>query len=185
MTKVTIKREVQAEQWLGELDALPEGAHLCRPEVCWSWDRKLVYFTYAELRTYNWIDADPRELPVPEKLDFMCSGIRGVRKDGSEYWRQMYPFAMWSVKSEAGLKRDHRAVYLDRADHALVETFVDYMYAEDWTNPLPPRAEYRIVNGAYGRGFKPVYLKPGDWLVKEKDAEPRALSHDEFQKIAA
>ena len=181
MTQVTLRREARAEQWPGDIERLPEGAHVCQPEVHWSASRELIYFTYADLRSRDWIDAKPRALPAPEKLDFMCSGIRIKRKDGSEYWRQVYPFAFWDAKSESSIKRDWRAVYLDRADADLVETFLDYASTQGWTNPLPPRAEFRIVSGAYGRGFRPVYLKPDDWLVFENGREPCAMSPEAFR----
>lgn len=185
MTKVVIKREIEAEQWAGDVRIILEGSHVCRPEVHWSADRGLVYFTYADLHPHNWIDARVRETSAPEKLDFMCSGLGITRQDGSKYWRQVYPFAFWSVKSEASIKRDHHAVYLDRADAALVETFVDFLAAEGWTNPLPPRIEIRVVDGQYGRGFKPIYLKPGDWLLTERGRDPVAVSDVEFTAMAA
>lgn len=172
-----IIREIEAEQWLGEGHPLPNGAYLCQPEVCWSADRKLL--------PRHWIDAEERPLPEGEpKLDFMCSGVKMTLKDGREYWRQIYPFAFWSVKSEASVKRDHRPVYLDRNDEALVRTFVDFLSVEEWPNPLPPRAEYRVNDGGYGRGFRPVYLKPGDWLVKDGE-DIRAVSDAELKAMAA
>ena len=184
MTKITLKRTIEAEQWLGENHPLPQGAFLCRPEVCWSADRKLIYFTYADLRSRHWIDAEPRVMPAPAELDFMCGGHGMTRCDGTEYWRQSYPFNFWSVKSEASLKRDWRPVYLEREDDALVEIFLDYCFVEGWTNPLPPRAEFRIVDGAYRRGFRPVYLSPNDWLVREHGAEPRVMTDTELKALA-
>lgn len=180
-----IIREIDAEQWLGEDHLLPDGCHLCRPEVHWSADRKLVYFTFAELRVRHWIDAVERPMPRPEKFEFMCHGLQVKLRDGHEYWRQVMPFLIWSVKSEASVNGDHRAIYLDKSDEALMRAFVDFIdveKAEGWTNPLPPRAEYRITDGSYGRGFRPVYLKPSDWLVKDGD-KIAAVGDVDFQKM--
>jgi hypothetical protein len=185
MTKITINRAVEAEQWLGEGHPLPEKVILCRPEVHWGAGRKLVYFTYADLLPRHWIDATENEYPAPDKFEFMCHGIAVQLRDGRKYWRQVYPFSCWNVKSEASIKRNYTAVYLEKNDEPLVRAFVDFLDVEGWTNPLPPRAEFRIVDGAYGRGFKPVYLKPGDWLVREPGKEPCVVTSEEFDKLRA
>jgi hypothetical protein len=194
MPKKTISREIEADQWTGDPNVLPDGCFVCQPEVRWSADRKLVYFTYAELQVRHWIDATERPMPPPEKFDFMCHGLSVRLQDGREYWRQVMPFMCWSVKSEASIKGDHRPVYLDRSDEALVRAFVDFIDVEKasgWTNPLPPRAEYRITDGGYGRGFRPVYLKPGDWLLKDpaftderSEMAVRAVSDEEFRRMS-
>lgn len=183
MTKVTFKREVTALQWLGEHHPLPDGAFLCQPNVHFSVGRKLVYFTYADLRANHWVSTE--ELTTMPKAGFMSGGIEVTRNDGTKYWREVLPFSFYSVKSEASAKGDHGAVYLDRTDESLVRAFVDYLSIENWGNPLPPRAEFRITDGAYGRGFKPLYMKPNDWLVHEKNAEPRILSDSELKAFAA
>ena len=177
--------EIEAEQWTGEHGILPKGAHFCVPEVHWSADRKLVYFTYADLHVRHWISADASPMPATGNPPFMGSRVASTKQDGTEVWRDVYPFMAWSIKSEASVKRDHRAVYIDRDDARQMEAFADFRFVEQWPNPLPPRAEYRITDGSYGRGFKPIYLKPGDWLVKEPGREPRAMSEAEFQQLRA
>ncbi len=184
--KIVIKREIEAEQWLGEGHPLPEGSHLCRPEVCWSADRAFVYFSYADLRSTHWIGMEELgEVPKQE----LGGAIAVTRNNGSVYYREVLPFAFWNIRSEASAKRDHRAVYLDRADDALVRAFVDYIYLEKWGNPLPPRAEFRLTDGGYGRGFRPFYMVPGDWLLRERDdagrLAPRIVSDEAFRKMAA
>lgn len=92
------------------------------------------------------------------------------RKDGTKYWRAVFPFAFWSVKSEASEKRDHRAQFLFGLDTRENEAFLDYADLHKWSEEegcvaLPPRLEHRLVDGAYGRGYKPTYIKPGQWLV--------------------
>lgn len=186
-----ILTEIEAVQWRGEGHPLPDGAVLCQPEVHYSADREHVYFTYADLRCRHWIDAGERAMPPPDKFEWCVSGITTrLTEDGveREYWRRVFPFSVWSIKSEASVKGDHRAVYLDPDDRALLRAFLDYCDLEKWGElkdghrALPPRAEYRITDGGYGRGFKPVYLQPGSWLVKEPGREPYALSDEEFAK---
>jgi len=184
--------EVEAVQWLGEGHPLPEGAHLCRPEVHWSAGRKYIYFTYPDLRCDHWLGTEKKPLPAPENLGFATSGIKVEKKDGTAYWREVLPFAFWSVKSESSVQRDHRAVYLDTADETLMDLFKDYCFLESWgevkdgVRCLPPAAEYRVTDGSYGRGFRPVYLKAGDWLILDKDPKKiRAISDAELQKMRA
>lgn len=188
---VKIVKEIDAIQWKGEETDLPEGMHLCRPEVHWSADRKLVYFTYADLRCHNWIGVE--ETPIaageepPENGGFE-GGVRVKRDDDSEYVRRVLPFTFWSVKSEAQITRDHRAVYLDKSDESLVRVFVDYCYVEKWSNPLPPRAEFRVVDGGYGRGFRPYYLSPGNWLLSdtgENGKQYRVVTDEAFKALRA
>jgi hypothetical protein len=183
MTNVTLTRKVEASQWLGENHPLPDGAFLCQPEVHFSAGRNLVYFTYADLRPNHWISTE--ELTTIPEAGFMSGGLEIVRRDGSKYWREALPFAFYSVKSEASVKRDWNAVYLDRGDESLTRAFVDYLSIEGWGNPLPARAEFRIIDGAYGRGFRTLYLKPNDWLVREEKAEPSVLSDAEFKALSA
>ena len=95
--KVTIHKSINAEQWLGEGHPLPEGAHLCRPEIHWSAGRKYIYFTYADLRSLHWIDVEENPLPAPDKAEFMASGFVSKGKDGAGYWRQSYPFALYDM----------------------------------------------------------------------------------------
>ncbi len=185
--KTKITREIEAEQWLGEGRPLPDGAHLCRPEVNWSAGRAFVYFTYAELKCAHWIGTE--ELAEVPKAVELGGGISVTRKDGSAYHRQVLPFAFYSVKSEASATRDYHAVYLDKADAALVRMFVDYVFLEKWGNPLPPRAEFRVADGGCKRGFRTFYLAPGDWILREHDdagrLTPRVVSDAAFRAMAA
>jgi hypothetical protein len=151
---------------------LPAGCHLCRPEICWSAGREYIYFTYAELMPKRWMEVRERsEEPKSENnvgVMNLEGGIKVERNDGTIYYRKTLPFNFWNVKSEASVTRDHHAVYVDKADEAVVKLLVDYMFVEGWSNPLPPRAEYREIDGSYGRGFRPIYLKPGDWIAHEE-----------------
>jgi hypothetical protein len=178
---VKIAIEIETEQWFGEGHPLPLDTYLCQPEVCWSADRKPVYFTYADLVATCWISASPSDMQAAAPC--MGSVIVCNSKERGSVYRSIYPFSFWDVKSEASTKCDWRAVYLDRTDEALVATFVDVIYANDWTNPLPPRAEHRLVDGSLGCGFAPTYLKPGDWLIREPGANPRVVSDNEFQAL--
>jgi len=188
--KLTI--DVDAVQWKGEGYLCPDGVHLCVPEIHFSADRKQVYFTYADLRSLHWIDFDEHPMPQPEKFEFMCSGIvTKCKVDGQEieYWRQVWPFSCWSIKSEASIKRDWKPVYLDRNDMPQLRAFLDYCDIEKWgtlengRRALPPRAEYRVVDGGAGRGFRPIYLTPGSWLVKEAGREAYVLPDEKFQAM--
>jgi len=168
--KTTIKRTIEAEQWTGENGPLPAGVYLCKPEICWSHMRQLVYFTYAELRPQHWMEVKKHEgVGTDKDVDgFFEGGIQIELKTGEKYWRKTLPFAFYSVKSEASMSRNHHAVYVEKEDAETVALFMDYCGVEKWPNPLPPRAEYRDVDGAYGRGYRPIYMKPGDWLLKEE-----------------
>lgn len=144
-----------------------------------------MYFTYADLRCRHWISATELAEKPPEP--FMGAVIQTRRKDGSVYFREVLPFSCWSVKSEASIKNDHGAKFLDRDNAAEREAFLDFASFEQWgeskdgTFALPPRAEYREPNGGYGRGYRPYYLSPSDWLVidgQEISVKPDA----EFQK---
>ena len=175
---VVIRKEVRAAQWSGAGE-MPEGVHSCRPEVHWSAGRECVYFTYAEMRSRHWIEVRERELPVPERAEgfsgVMCVSLR----DGRQYWRRTYPFNMYSLKSESSVRRDWSPVYCDdSSDESLLRALVDYADLEGWLvdRSLPPRAEYRVIDGSYGRGFKPLYLSPGDWLVHEAGDDGRDVA---------
>lgn len=182
MQTIKLTQEYQAQQWNGQINGLPEGFHLCRPEVHWSADRKFVYFTYAELRPDCWIGMD--ELPEDTKAgNSLASAFRVELQDGRVYCREALPFAFWSVKSEASLKRDHRAVFIDFTDAAQIRAFADYAYTQGWPNPLPPRVEFREVDGGCGRGYRPHYLKPTDWLIRD-GKNYRVITDAERQKLA-
>lgn len=183
MEKLTIERTVEAWQWDGKTSGLPAGFHVCQPEVHYSASHKEVYFTYADLRATCWISTE--ELPEVPTAPFMGSVYKVTRKDGSEYFRQVFPFFCWSIKSEASVKRDHRAVFLDRENQPELRAFLDFVNGEGWCDcadgvrSLPPRVEYRQIDGAYGRGYRPYYLKPGDWLLIDGD-RIEVKSNEEF-----
>jgi hypothetical protein len=197
---VKLIKEIDAVQWSGEEKDLPEDFHLCQPEVHWSAGRRLVYFTFADLhprhwiefaenpiidgKTHRYVEIDGEKVLQLAEAQFAAGGVRVARADGTEYWRETFPFVFYSVKSESSVTRDHRAVYMDRTDEALVRAFVDFIYLEKWTNPLPPRAEFRVIDGSYGRGFRPYYLSPGDWLLKEPHEDGtqyRVVSNEVFE----
>lgn len=185
--KVTINRAVEAEQWI-EGGALPDGVHLSLPEIEWSAGRALIYFTYADLRPNNWLGAE--KLPVPEnpKSEILEGLIIYTPRDGEPYARKLLPFAFWKVKSESSVTRDHSAKFLDADDAAMTALFFDYAAAEQWPNPIPRRAEYREINGKYARGYRPHYLKSGDWLLREPSLDGpiiSVVSDDKFQAMRA
>jgi hypothetical protein len=168
MQEITITRKLDAEQWV-EGGPLPGGTFNCLPEICWSADRSLIYFTYAELRPRHWVGV-ARD-PVPADPDKACGPFDGLcvydPKDGERYARKMLPFATWSVKSEQSVQRNWRPEYVDGSDQEMLALWHDYCAAEQFPNPIPRRIEYRDIDGNYGRGYRPVYLKPGDWLLRE------------------
>lgn len=185
MKPITIQKTVTAWQWNGEESGLPAGFHLCKPEIHYSQGRELVYFTYADMRPQHWISAKPLET-APEPSKGFNHSIKTERNDGTAYFRDVYPFAFYEIKSEASFLRDHSAKYLDRDNAVEVEAFLDFAVMEKWgisedgSFELPPRLEYRVVDGGYGRGFKPYYMKITDWLVIDGDAI-KVMSDEDFQ----
>lgn len=162
-TTVTITKKVQAAQFV-EGVSRPDGTFDCIPEVHWAAGRQLIYFTYAEFMPTHWMGVAKDPIPPSgTKLEVLESRIDF--RDG--YSRKALPFMFWSVKSEGSVTGNHRPVYLDFADADMVALWHDYCELEQWPNPTPPRIEYREIGGGYGRGFRSVYMKPGDWLLRE------------------
>ncbi len=195
MPTVTITRTIEAEQWI-EGGPLPKGAFECFPEVEWSAGRELIYFTYAEFMPRDWLGV--AQLPPPDgapKTEGLESIVVYTPASGAPYARKVLPFTFWSVKSESSIKRDWRAVYVDGDDDAVLKLWNDYRLSQQWPNPMPRRIEYRETDGAYGRGFRPIYMKPSDWLLREPIPDGhnnlgtkqsiRVVSDDEFKKLAA
>ncbi len=167
--KIALKRVVEAEQYVVGM-ALPQGCFLCQPELNWSHGRDLVYYTFADFTVKHWLGV--QQLAVPEGTTKLNEGFEGhviykPREGKPAYMRKWLSFMFWKVKSEASATQNHRPVYYDKTDELHVALFNDYASAEEWPNPLPRCIEYREVNGSYGRGFRPVYLKPTDWLIFE------------------
>lgn len=186
MQQIEVKKTVSAWQWNGEESNLPKGFHLCQPEVHYSETRNLIYFMYADLRATQWLSSQP--LPAkPEGENTLRGCIEVTLTNGEKYWRESLPFSLWSVKSEATASGDHSAKFLDRENADEYRAFIDFACAEGWALPkdgvlaLPPRLEYREVNGAYGRGYRPYYLKPSDWLVID-GPKITVLSNEDFRK---
>lgn len=179
MSRATIVRQVEAVTWAGPGASLPEGWHLAGPEVHWSADRKLIYFTYGRLTPRHWLRVEELSAP-PEDRQFLGSILGFTLPDGRKYWRELLPFAFWSVKSEASFKRDHRAVHLDPADEQMMRLWRDYASAEDWgtlspegVRTLPQWAEFRETAGSLGRGYRPHYVGPGEWLLDDAQGDSR------------
>lgn len=183
MDKVIIKKEIEAYQWESVDKPLPEGCVLCQPEVHWSANRKLVYFTYGDLLSRHWMGVEKLK-EKPDTNRGLSGWIGYTPKDGSpEYYREWLPFAFWSVKSESSMTGDHRAVFLNTDDPEMVTLWHNYCSGEQWENPIRMCAEHRIPGGQYGRGYKPVYFYPGDWMIREKGQEVRFVSDKEFQRM--
>lgn len=181
MTTAQIQKTVHAWQWNGEESGLPDGFFLCRPEVHYSADRTLVYFTYADFPSKHWISA--KWLTEAPPGTPMLEGYTKSVRDGVDMFRKTLPFAFWKVKSEASVTGDHKAKYLNRTDSEEVDAFLDYAHLGEWGKTkdgqffLPPRLEYRETDGKYERGYRPYYLKPGDWLIQ--DGENLSVMSDE------
>jgi hypothetical protein len=186
MQTVEMKKTVTAFQWNGEEQGLPDGFYLCHPEVHYSVGRDFVYFTYANLSSRYWISAE-KFAEKPES-NTLTGALEITLKDGRKYWRIAYPFAFYSIKSEASVNRDHRARYLNRHDEEELNEFLDFATLESWGDSrdghfrLPPRLEHRKVDGSYGRGFRPYYMKPTDWILIDGD-NIEVVSDEEFQKL--
>lgn len=172
---IELARKSRGQQWLGEGHPLPEGCFYCKPEIWWSADKKLLYFTYADLLPKHWIGYE-RLLEEPKTGTF-DGGIKVNDREAGTYYRQTFPFSCWSVKSLHSVTRKWDAEYIDRDDSDMAKAFADFAYLENWSNPLPPRIEYRHSGGDYfDRGYRPHYLKPGDWLIKHSDGTAEIMS---------
>lgn len=193
MATVKITKTIEAEQWLGPGSPLPKGCFDCQVEVHWSHGRQMVYFTYAKLNPQHWMGV--KKLPIPENpgtglfdKSYCVFTPANAGLEGEPYARESLPFAFWKVKSEASMNRDHRAVYLDMKDPEQVELFHNYASMERWENPITQYAEYREIDGGYGRGFRPHYIPPKGWLLKEPvdgQIKYRAVTDDEFRLMGA
>lgn len=188
MQKVNVQKTIEAWQWNGEEKDLPKGFHLCRPEVHYSAGRKYIYFTYADLRPNYWLGTD--ELSERPAEAFMGGALQMTLNDGRVYWREALLFMSWDIKSEASKTLDYSAKFLDTQDEKQLRAFLDYAHLEQWGQStdgqfaLPPRLEYRDINGSYGRGYRPFYLSAGDWLVKD-GGEIKVVSDAAFKAMAA
>lgn len=190
MTLKTVILQQKALQWDGRLDKLPEGFHVVEPEVHWSAKRDLVYFTYGDLRTNYWMGVEAFDKKPETDALTQCVGIRSS-DTGEEHYRRVLPFAYWDVKSEAQMKnRDgdkdaYRPVFLDWNDNSMVDLYIDFVILEKWRSHLNPAThrldmvEFREIDGACGRGYRPHYLHPGDWLVQGAgpNSSPNAKWH--------
>lgn len=168
---INIIRAVEAERWVdgGEL---PRGCAECQVEIIWSADRSCVYYTYAGMRVGHWMGTakNPGGGPAGDGVEHAMKGwIVYTPNDGSpKYWRETYPFMFWSIKSEGSVTRDHRPVFLDATDKEAVAVFHDFAALEQWPNPIPRFAEFREYDSGYGRGYRPVYIASGSWLLREE-----------------
>ncbi|PQV52910.1 hypothetical protein LX70_04016 [Defluviimonas denitrificans] len=189
MNRMTVKREIDAVQWRGPDHEMPEGFFECLPEVHWAAGRNFVYFTYGKLDSRDWIGVE--KLPEEPGKAALEGWVGYTPKGEAPYWRKVLPFNFWSVKSEASMKArsgdaaSHHAVFLDLDNPEEVQLFHDYCAYERWPNPLPRFAEFRVIDGSYGRGYRPYYLSPGDWLLREPGKDPTVISDDDLQKMIA
>ena len=187
MVITEVKKTVKVYSWDGK--EVPEGFYLCRPEVCYSSGRQYVYFTYADLRSNCWISATKLQEKPKDSDGFGRDAIEVTLKDGSKYYREVFPFSLWSIKSEASATQDHRARFLDVKKEEEYQAFIDYAYQEKWwekvdeeVRELPHRLEYREKSGSYGRGYRPYYMSPTDWIIFEED-KIRVVKNEEYQKM--
>ncbi|TIV01282.1 MAG: hypothetical protein E5W09_02860 [Mesorhizobium sp.] len=196
MTTVTLTKKVNAQQYVPGKGA-PDGCVRSHPEVHWSAGHELIYFTFANLRPRYWLGA---EKVVVEPANAGRTGLLEEGfcyfegSDGSRWWRKALSFTFWSVTSEASATRNHKAVFLDESDDAMVDLFKDYVVMSEWVKEPGDEAmftnivEFREIDGAYGRGYRPHYLSPGDWLTIEKtDSKTiyKVLKNDEFERLKA
>lgn len=188
MQTVILKKAVKVWQWEGNANIkhLPENIFPCQPEVHYSADRKYVYFTYANLQCRHWIGT--QELNTPPEANAISSAMKTTRADGSVYYREVLPFSLWSIKSEASVVNDYSAKMLNRNDISEMSAFLDYVHWEGWAKTedealeLPPRVEYRQIDKTLGRGYRPYYIKPTDWLVIDKESI-LVLTDEEYKKL--
>ncbi|RWJ01327.1 MAG: hypothetical protein E5X67_23245 [Mesorhizobium sp.] len=195
MKTVTLTKKVEAQQYVPGKGA-PDGCVRSHPEVHWSHGRELIYFTFANLRPDHWLGAAKltEEPPKAEGGIFAEGYCRFTGSDGSVWWRKALNFRFWSVKSEASATRNYKAVCLDESDDAMVDLFKDYVVMSEWVKEPGDEAmftntvEFREIDGSYGRGYRPHYLSPGDWLTSEKtDGKTiyKVLKNDEFERLKA
>lgn len=163
-----ITRKTFAVHWDGDINNIPEGFHITYPEAHWSADRQLVYFSYADLRHSGGVL--PKAWMGREKLlDRSASkhDLAGFTRNGVDYYRKIYAFAFYSIKSEASAKQDWMPVFVDGSDKELLELWTDYASYSEFPNPVPRCIEFRQKDHSTSRGYVPIYLGPGDWLVHD------------------
>lgn len=186
MKDIVIHKNIKAWQWDVKEKDLPEGFHLCQPEVHYSAARDCVYFTFADLMPSQWIStAELTEKPPSNTFNGV---FKMELKDGRVYYREMFSFRFYEIKSEASARRDYTPVYLNTEDEKETRAFIDFgiiekwFVAEDIVKVLPSRIEYRQTDGSYGRGFKPYYMKPGEWIVID-GKEIKVMTDPEFKAL--
>lgn len=193
-----LHREVNAVQFVAG-QPLPEGFFKCYPEVTWSAGRKWVYFSYANVGPGghgHWMGVE-KLVEKPDDGDSLFGGWVGFTpvsgEHRTEYYREWLNFAFVSIKSEDSWMRSRgeqpKTIYVDGKDKDLLELWYDYASASRFPNPLPEYVEFREMDGAFGRGFRPHYLKDGDWLLDDNvpdyklDSKYRVVSNEELQKL--
>lgn len=181
MKEQELKRTVKVFQWNGEEKDLPDGFHLCKPEIHHSFAGDVLYFSYADLRPECWIDTK-RVKEKPEVSTF--SGALSMVENGETLYRAVYPFAFYDIKSLASATGDHKPVFLDYDNEEHLKAFVDYAWKHKWLvdDFIPQRLEYRQINGSYGRGYQPFYMKPTDWILFDGE-KIEVVSDEEYQKL--
>lgn len=101
-------------------------------EIFYSRNEKLYYIAHPFFRSTDWLSVEEHDLPIPEaKKTGMFSGALGIsKKDGRVYWRDMYGFAFYEIKS-------------GRIEPISEDTdlFKDYASAMHW--PMPKTPEFR------------------------------------------
>jgi hypothetical protein len=192
MKTVIIQRQIEAQQYMPGIGA-PDGCIRSHPEVCWAVGREYVYFTFANLRSGFWMGTKKLD-KKPEKVETLES-FSIISKEGKDlHVREILSFAYWSLKSEASVSGDYKAVFLNAADETEVELFQDYALISKWmpdaetAKRLQTTIEFREVNGALGRGYRPHYMEPGDWLLKETvDGKVvySVVNNEMFEKLQA
>lgn len=68
-------------------------------EIVWSLDREYYYVPKYALKKIAWLSVKHPIEDKPEKFKWMAYGVHIVKKDGTEYWREVLPFRFWKVRT--------------------------------------------------------------------------------------
>lgn len=172
MENVKLVREVKAWQFNGQ-DELPQNCHRSLPEVEWSANEDLLYFTFPTFRPSYWMSV--KTLPTKPEVKGFKGSVLFTHPNKEPYYRVVFPFSMYEIKSK------RKCTEYISAD--TVALYADYGLMHDWPHEWPAVVEHREPNGSYGRGFLPTYVNLTEWLIINPNGKAEVMTNERYQQL--